>query len=90
MITEQKLAIFEKYNGDIDAWTRAGTPQEKKTMSDPDWYEITEILQGLSLTQMGTNGKGGKSFAERIQQSIKAHAANERVAQRLLELSHKK
>lgn len=51
MITQEKIKIYLKFDGDIDAWTRTGTKKEKLVMTDEDWYTIDSILQDLSLAQ---------------------------------------
>ena len=53
MITEYKIKIFERYNGDIDNWVRNSSPKEKFIMNDNDWYDIDAFLQDLSLVKKG-------------------------------------
>jgi hypothetical protein len=53
MINENKLKIFEKYDGDIDSWVRSGSKKEKSIMTDGDWYNIDAFIQDLSLVKKG-------------------------------------
>jgi hypothetical protein len=52
-LTNEKLAIYRKYRGDVDMWARAGTKSEKNAMVDADWAELSAILQQLQLVEKG-------------------------------------
>jgi hypothetical protein len=45
MITDEKLTLYQRFRGDIDAWVLASTPREKALMTDEDWADISEILR---------------------------------------------
>lgn len=49
MITKTKLLIHSKYAGDIDAWARLGSKEEKSVMSDDDWYMIDKALLDIGV-----------------------------------------
>jgi hypothetical protein len=49
MITEQKLEIFKRYQGDIDGFSRGGKKNEKKLFDEMDWSLIDSVLQDLKL-----------------------------------------
>ena len=53
MISKQKLNIYNKYKGDIDAWSRSGSKKEKEVISDDEWFLIDELLQDLQLVEKG-------------------------------------
>ncbi len=49
MITEQKLEIFKRYQGDIDGFSRGGKNNEKNLFDEKDWSLIDSVLQDLKL-----------------------------------------
>ena len=48
MITEEKLRIFERYDGDVDDWQRRGSI-ERELISDQDWIDIAHLRHRLWL-----------------------------------------
>ena len=52
-ITEDKVAIFKKYGGDIDGYTNIGTRQEKSQLSDEEFYLISDLLQSMDMVEKG-------------------------------------
>lgn len=50
MITQDKIKIFRKYDGDIDSWARSATKKERMIMSNEDWYIIDSLVQDLTLS----------------------------------------
>ena len=54
MIDLAKLAIYRKYGGDADAWTRIATVSEKQVISQQDWQEIDELRQRLTVAKLGS------------------------------------
>lgn len=53
MITQEKLKIYKKFNGDIDSWARSGRKKEKAIMEDKDWGMIDGFIQDLKLIDKG-------------------------------------
>ncbi len=53
MITTEKLKIFDKYKGDIDAFARIGRETEKKDFTDNDWQFIDSLKQDIELINKG-------------------------------------
>lgn len=51
MISEEKILIYKKYEGDPDAWARIGTTAEKNMMSDEDWYLIDLLIQDIVISK---------------------------------------
>lgn len=51
MITKTKLEIYCKYLGDIDAFARIGTSQEKSIITDDEWMLIDELIQDMELIE---------------------------------------
>lgn len=83
MVTEEKLAIFLKYDRDVDAWARSGTVQEKKVMSDADWHELYALLPDMLLLK---TGNASAEYAERIKQSLPTRVFDEKVLHQLMNL----
>jgi len=57
MITREKISIYKKYAGDPDAWARMSTSEEKKLMSDDDWFLIDSLIQDIIISQSNLNQK---------------------------------
>jgi len=53
MITQDKIKVYKRFDGDIDSWARSGSKNEKLVMNDGDWYMIEELIQDLSLVEKG-------------------------------------
>ena len=51
MITEDKLKMYSRYDGDIDSWARTSSRNEKTLMNDKDWFAIESLLQDLKLVR---------------------------------------
>ncbi len=53
MITEQKIKIYRKYQGDIDGIARGGRKSEKDLFEEDDWYLIDNVLQDIEMINKG-------------------------------------
>ena len=51
MINKKKILIYRKYDGNLDAWARISTLDEKESMSDDDWYLIDELIQDIIISR---------------------------------------
>lgn len=51
MINKKKILIYRKYDGNLDAWARIATLDEKGSMSDDDWYLIDELIQDIIISR---------------------------------------
>lgn len=51
MINNEKILIYKKYEGNLDAWARIATLEEKKNMSDDDWYLIDDLIQDMVISK---------------------------------------
>ena len=49
MITEEKFQVYNKYNGDIDAFIRMGSNKEKTLLPDFEWYKLENLIQDFHL-----------------------------------------
>lgn len=66
MLTTEKLAIYQSYNGDIDGWARREGHMSNAGLTDSDWYLIDELIQGMVLVSAGAS----KEFAESLERRI--------------------
>ena len=53
MITLEQLKIYNRYDGDMDMWTRTGKSSEKKLMTSDDWYLIDNLIQDIAIAKNG-------------------------------------
>ena len=53
MITTEKLKIFDKYKGDIDAFARVGRETEKTVLTNNEWQLIDSFKQDIELINKG-------------------------------------
>jgi hypothetical protein len=69
MINKEKMAVYQKYAGDIDRWARMASVAEKTLISDADWYEINSFIQDYSLVK---NGLASQRYADKLDKRIEA------------------
>ena len=53
MISKEKIAIYNRFKGDIDAWARVGSKSQQSVMEDADWYMIDSLKQDTNLFEKG-------------------------------------
>lgn len=53
MITQEKLAIYEHFVGDIDGFARIATVAQKQTINSDDWNLIDACIQDVKLVSKG-------------------------------------
>jgi hypothetical protein len=66
MITIEKINIYKKYDGDIDAWIRLDS-QLERSIKEKEWYEIDDLIQSLTLIK---NAQVSKEFEEEINRKL--------------------
>lgn len=76
-INDEKLNIYFKYNGDIDAWAISSNQSERKVICDEDWFLINELLNEVELNFLNLLHK------------LKGKTENEIVAKRIIHLAIK-
>lgn len=70
MITEDKIKIYRKYDGDIDSWVRNNSKKESLIINDGDWYLIDALVQDLYLMKKRlTSSKFNVSLSEKIEEN---------------------
>ena len=69
MINKEKMAVYQKYAGDMDGWARMASVAEKALISDADWYEINSFIQDYSLVKKGL---ASQRYADKLDARIEA------------------
>jgi hypothetical protein len=49
MINLEKIKIYFSYDRDIDSWARCATKNEKRKISNEDWYLLDTFSQDIIL-----------------------------------------
>jgi hypothetical protein len=57
MITEEKLKIFNRFNGDEDEFSRMGSDFEKKLFCKNEWMIIDRLYQDIELINKSLTSK---------------------------------
>jgi len=71
MITNEKLRIYERFNGDADEFSRWATPGERNLITDQEWNLIDELVQNVSIIQAGLASSGFEAkVRERVSEAI--------------------
>ncbi|MDO8937537.1 MAG: hypothetical protein Q7U98_00085 [Methylicorpusculum sp.] len=84
MITQYKLEIYKRYNGDPDGCCLSGDEREKTLINEHDWFEIQELVQKVTLLKQGLVSR---AFAQQINQAIQSQTDNEETAKLLKDLA---
>ena len=84
MITEDKIKVYKRYDGDIDGWARSGSKKEKSIMSDEDWYVIDGLIQDLSMVKKGLASSG---FNENLNVKLKEMCDSDSAVNQLQKLA---
>ncbi len=50
VLTLEKLAVYQRFGGDIDAWARTSGPGDASGMTDQDWIQVDELRHALCPT----------------------------------------
>ena len=87
MITEDKIKIFERYDGNSDSWARNSSEKEKVVMTDDDWYIIESLIQDLFLVK---NGLASLQFKDALNIKLKEKCDVEMTINQLKNLAEKK
>lgn len=80
MITQDKIKIYKKYDGDIDNWARTASKKDKLVMDDDDWYIIDRLVQDLSLTKKELTSQ---DFIHKLSNKLKENCDSEETIQAL-------
>jgi hypothetical protein len=85
-ITSEQLAIYRRFNGDADIYSREVffRPASRLQAADEmDWGAISSLLQELAMLKRNLVAK---EYAAQIQRRLSEMAADQSVADALLEM----
>ncbi|WP_139924828.1 hypothetical protein [Hymenobacter sp. DG01] len=89
MVTLEKLAIYRKYNGDIDSWVRCNIKSDTNIMDDADWYLISRLLSDLVLVENNLASDDLKNKAiQFIQHNTESEVVIELLKEELVKDTH--
>lgn len=63
MLTSEQVKLYAKFDGDIDAWARAGGDG----MSDEQWHRLDELVHKLLLVG---SGEASPAMRSRVQSEV--------------------
>lgn len=86
-ITLEQLQIYQKYRGDEDGLSRAGSTKEKAAFGRGDWMRIANTIQSLALA---TSDFASSEFKAKALDSASKECASEMAAALLFELARSK
>jgi hypothetical protein len=81
MITSEQLAVYRKFNGDVDNYSRGGCPKEGDEI---DWLAVGSLLQELTMLKRDLVSR---EYGEQIRQRLSEMTADEDTARALLEMA---
>jgi hypothetical protein len=87
MITSEQLAVYRKFNGDADIYSREVHFREgsrSEAGDTMDWDSIRNLLQELSMLKQNLVSR---EFGEQIRQRLSEMTADEDTARALLEMA---
>ena len=84
MISGEKLRIYDKFNGDVDGFSRGGSQIEKSSISDQDWRLIDELIQSLTMVKQGLVSR---DFEARVRERLSEVVQDEHTREYLYRLS---
>ena len=84
MISQDKVHVYKKYWGDVDKWARNGSPFEKSIMGDDDWYQIVEMLWGISMIK---SGSAHPTLVDEVKKKMREQVENDEVRKLLFEIA---
>ena len=82
MLTLDKLAVYRRFGGDIDAWARSSKPGDPSAMTDGDWFLIDELRQALAMV---ASGLAAPEFSASVEGRLVACTADEQTRHALRE-----
>ena len=86
MITQEKLKIYDHFNGNIDGWARIGTKEQKLTMRDNDWFLIDGFIQDILLVKKGL---ASVVYIKNLEEKLREKCDSEETIEKLKEMSNK-
>ncbi len=86
MITQEKIKIYNSFQGDVDGWARMDSKKEKAIMNDGDWFFIDGLLQDIQLVKKGLTSK---EFSDTLQRRLIENCDNPETINQLRKVANK-
>lgn len=86
MITQEKIKIYNSFQGDVDGWARMGSKKEKAIMSDGDWSLIDGLVQDIQLVEKGL---ASKEFSNTLHRRLVENCDNPETINQLRKVADK-
>jgi len=80
MLTLDKLNIYQRFDGDLDGWSRIANGHDASGITDADWHLIEELRQGLALIAAG---QASQAFTTSFESRLRDATAGETTRQAL-------
>lgn len=74
MLTLAKIQTYERFRGDIDAYSRSRGRGDSSGMTDQDWSLIDRLRQAIYLV---ASGQAADAFRVKTEQELQAVTADE-------------
>ncbi|MBV4358924.1 hypothetical protein KTO63_17285 [Parasegetibacter sp. MAH-26] len=84
MLTIEKIEIFKRFNGDVDAFGRLGNERMKQTIGDSDFYLIEGFVQDYYLIR---SNLASQEYSDMFFAKIKSSFVSDEIPQVLAELA---
>jgi hypothetical protein len=82
IITKDKLALYKRFGGDIDAWARS--QNSKGLMNDDDWLLIESLVQDILLIH---NGNASIEYTEKVNANLKVSCDSDETIRQLKKIA---
>ena len=83
-LTFSKLKTYQKFDGDIDGFSRACHGIDSSGISDDDWRTIDELRQALFLV---LSGQASADFSQRVERRLHDVTTDEQTRQLIRDLA---
>ena len=80
MLTLDKLDVYRRFGGDIDAWARTCGSGDPSGMTDEDWFLIDELRQALAMV---ASGLASPEFSASVERRLVASTVDEQTRRAL-------
>lgn len=83
MITERQVALYKKYEGNLDFWSLQGASNEHEELPTRVWGQIDEFISDLELVK---SGNASSSFEESIVDRMNSECESTEVVEEIRSL----
>jgi len=80
LITDKMIDIYEWFSGDVDGYARLSKPEQRRIISDNDFFKLTDFLQSLKMINKNL---ASDTFKDNIYRELNLICENDLVIKRL-------